>query len=150
MLTNITKQRGVCMKRAKKKRSDISEVVYLLLGLCVFFVLVEHFEPLQKVFIFIDYGFKAILAIFLFGVVGVIILPIWAMFFDQNCQKSTKNSGGLSSIRLHLYLFSFGINWQTLRLPLELNASTNILFSSSIKRIRGMYPCGKSNSMFLQ
>jgi uncharacterized membrane protein YuzA (DUF378 family) len=27
------------MKRAKKKRSDISEVVYLLLGLCVFFVL---------------------------------------------------------------------------------------------------------------
>jgi len=70
------------MKRAKKKRSDISEVVYLLLGLCVFFVLVEHFEPLQKVFIFIDYGFKAILAIFLFGVVGVIILPIWAMFFD--------------------------------------------------------------------
>ena len=70
------------MKRAKKKRSDISEVVYLLLGLCVFFVLAEHFEPLQKVFIFIDYGFKAILAIFLFGVVGIIVLPIWAVFFD--------------------------------------------------------------------
>ncbi|MGB4132397.1 hypothetical protein [Candidatus Sordicultor fermentans] len=74
------------MKRAKKKRSDISsnisKVAYWSLGLCVFFVLAEHFEPLQKVFLFIDYGFKAILAIFWLGVVGTIVLPIWAVFFD--------------------------------------------------------------------
>jgi len=49
---------------------------------CKRLVLAEHFEPLQKVFIFIDHGFKAILAIFLFGVVGIIVLPIWAVFFD--------------------------------------------------------------------
>lgn len=51
-------------------------------GILTFFVLIDHVEPLQKIWELLDFCFKIPLAVIYLGFFGIIVLPIWAVFFD--------------------------------------------------------------------
>jgi len=84
LCVNIKIKWGVYVKR-KNKRSEITSLtslLYTFLILSVFFVLIDHVEPLQKIWELLDFCFKIPLAVIYLGFFGIIVLPIWAVFFD--------------------------------------------------------------------